>query len=148
MPQVNKVIVKGVTQIDLTEDTVTPNVLEIGYTAHNAAGETIIGISPGGPSKVDKLTTEGLHVYSHDGDAQGELEVVDNITSSQDTQIPSVAALRELSESIDSNYYTKSEIDQLLEGISVYTAGYGIAIDSYVISIADATVFNCGTSEE
>lgn len=124
MPVVNKVIVHGETKIDLTQDTVTPNVLEEGYTAHNAAGETIVGISPGGPSKVDKLTTDGLHVYSHDGETQGELEVSDHITDTDYTQIPSVAAVKELADTISQdleNYYTKQEVDEALDSLSTLT---------------------------
>lgn len=40
---VNKVIYSGQTLIDLTEDTVTPEDLAEGITAHNAAGERITG---------------------------------------------------------------------------------------------------------
>lgn len=40
---VNKVDLNGVTVLDLTSDTVTPETLLIGTTAHNAKGETITG---------------------------------------------------------------------------------------------------------
>lgn len=40
---VNKVIYGSDTLIDLTSDTVTPETLRYGYTAHNKAGELIIG---------------------------------------------------------------------------------------------------------
>ena len=40
---VNKVAVNGAVQLDLTEDTVTPETLLKGATAHNAAGELITG---------------------------------------------------------------------------------------------------------
>lgn len=39
----NKVIYAGETLVDLTEDSVTPSTLAVGVTAHNAAGETIVG---------------------------------------------------------------------------------------------------------
>lgn len=55
---VNKVIAKGQTIIDLTGDTVTPNVLASGFTAHNAAGDPIIGVG-GGITNVDDDTGEG-----------------------------------------------------------------------------------------
>lgn len=45
---VNKVIYSGQTLIDLTEDSVTPETLAEGVTAHNAAGERITGIMAGG----------------------------------------------------------------------------------------------------
>lgn len=40
---VNKLIKDGVTKFDLTSDTVTPETLKSGYTAHNAAGQKITG---------------------------------------------------------------------------------------------------------
>ena len=40
---VNKVIVNGVTKIDLTSDTVTANKILSGYTAHSASGAPIVG---------------------------------------------------------------------------------------------------------
>lgn len=40
---VNKVDINGATVIDLTGDSVTPATLKKGETAHNAAGEQIIG---------------------------------------------------------------------------------------------------------
>ena len=40
---VNKVEINGKTIVDLTKDTVTPENLLSGVTAHNAAGEAIIG---------------------------------------------------------------------------------------------------------
>lgn len=40
---VNKVDLNGETVLDLTEDTVTPETLNKGVTAHNAAGEQITG---------------------------------------------------------------------------------------------------------
>ena len=40
---VNKVEINGETKLDLTQDTVTPESLLFGVTAHNAAGEEITG---------------------------------------------------------------------------------------------------------
>ena len=40
---VNKVSINGTTVLDLTADTVTPETLSTGVTAHNAAGELITG---------------------------------------------------------------------------------------------------------
>ena len=45
---INKVIYGKTTLLDLTADTVTPEHLEQGYTAHNSDGEAITGtLSPG-----------------------------------------------------------------------------------------------------
>lgn len=41
---VNKVIYGGVTLVDLTNDSVTPETLAAGVTAHDAAGDPIVGI--------------------------------------------------------------------------------------------------------
>lgn len=40
---VNKVSINGTTVLDLTGDTITPEALDKGVTAHNAAGEKIVG---------------------------------------------------------------------------------------------------------
>lgn len=45
---VNKVEINGETALDLTADTVTPESLLAGVTAHNAAGESIVGVNNGG----------------------------------------------------------------------------------------------------
>lgn len=44
---VNKVEINGQTAIDLTQDTVTPETLKKGVTAHSASGEKITGTSAG-----------------------------------------------------------------------------------------------------
>lgn len=45
---VNKVEINGETKLDLTQDTVTPENLLSGATAHNAAGERIVGVATAG----------------------------------------------------------------------------------------------------
>lgn len=45
---VNKVEINGKTIIDLTKDTVSPQTLLSGVTAHNAAGEPIVGAATAG----------------------------------------------------------------------------------------------------
>lgn len=40
---VSKVVLGGETLIDLTADTITPDKLLLGVTAHNAKGELIVG---------------------------------------------------------------------------------------------------------
>lgn len=47
---VNKVVVNGVTKLDLTEDTITPDKLTEGYTAHDASGAPITGTMASGDS--------------------------------------------------------------------------------------------------
>ena len=43
---VNKVVVGNEVKVDLTGDTVTPQSLANGITAHNAAGDPIVGTMP------------------------------------------------------------------------------------------------------
>lgn len=51
---VNKIdLSDGTTLIDLTSDTVTPETLLEGYTAHNSAGALIMGIMSAGAQTVD-----------------------------------------------------------------------------------------------
>lgn len=56
---VNKVEVNGETKLDLTQDTVTPENLLSGATAHNAAGERISGaVAPVRYDVAQNLTSE------------------------------------------------------------------------------------------
>ena len=65
---INKVIKKGAVELDLTSDTVTPETLMSGITAHNAAGETIIGTASSGSGgesiETCSLSTGVKHYYS------------------------------------------------------------------------------------
>lgn len=50
MANINKVIVNGVTRLDLTGDSVTADKLIFGYTAHDCSGTLITGTASNGPS--------------------------------------------------------------------------------------------------
>jgi hypothetical protein len=54
---VNRVIYKGETLVDLTGDTVTPETLMAGTTAHAANGEVITGTATGGTGSSIELDT-------------------------------------------------------------------------------------------
>lgn len=56
---VNKVIVNGVTKIDLTGDTVTSDKLLSGYTAHGASGAPITGSCDFDSDTTDATATAG-----------------------------------------------------------------------------------------
>lgn len=56
---VNKVEINGEVKLDLTADTVTPETLLAGATAHNAAGEKITGTADLS-AKQDKITAQGV----------------------------------------------------------------------------------------
>nr|DAR37649.1 MAG TPA: hypothetical protein [Caudoviricetes sp.] len=86
---VNKVVVDGVTKLDLTRDSVTPQTLLAGATAHNAAGEQIEGavtVAPASdtvplaPDDTGNAGTEGKyargdHVHPRDATKQGKITV-------------------------------------------------------------------------
>lgn len=86
---VNKVVVDGVTRLDLTGDSVTPQTLLAGATAHNAAGEHIEGavtVAPASdtvplaPDDTGNAGTEGKyargdHVHPRDATKQGKITV-------------------------------------------------------------------------
>lgn len=57
----NKVVYNGTTLIDLTADTVTPDTLMQGYTAHDKSGALITGTATGGIDG-DNLTYGGAYV--------------------------------------------------------------------------------------
>ena len=56
---VNKVIVNGVTKIDLTGDTVTANKILSGYTAHSSSGAPIVGSCDFDSDTTDATATTG-----------------------------------------------------------------------------------------
>ena len=60
---ISKIILNGVTQIDLTQDTVTANNLIASNTAHGANGEAITGSASQGitPTGTLNITTNGTH---------------------------------------------------------------------------------------
>lgn len=86
---VNKVVVDGVTRLDLTGDSVTPQTLLAGATAHNAAGEQIEGAvtvapasdtAPLAPDDTGNAGTEGKyargdHVHPRDATKQDKIMV-------------------------------------------------------------------------
>lgn len=59
---VNKIIFAGETLIDLTADTVTPDTLLKGATAHSSNGEIITGTFEGGSAteEIDRILAHGL----------------------------------------------------------------------------------------
>ena len=68
---VNKVDINGATVVDLTGDSVTPATLKKGETAHNAAGEQIVGTmeagggsTPGAPGDITFYDYDGTIVTS------------------------------------------------------------------------------------
>ena len=59
---ISKIILNGVTQIDLTSDTVAANNLIAPNTAHGADGEAIVGTASGGSSAWTKVAETSYQV--------------------------------------------------------------------------------------
>ena len=55
---VNKVVYGDTTLVDLTEDTVTPETLAKGVTAHAADGSLIVGVMELTVERIEKLSTD------------------------------------------------------------------------------------------
>ena len=86
----NKVTYGGNTLIDLTEDTVTPDKLLYGYTAHNKAGELITGTAAGEVGQVRTLeelqenwNNEGGFLLSYDPAAGDRTYVLSTVTTNK-----------------------------------------------------------------
>lgn len=62
----NKVSYNGNTLIDLTADTVTPDKLLLGVTAHNAKGEVIVGTL-----NINDLIHHTIRKHAYTGDCVG-----------------------------------------------------------------------------
>lgn len=68
---VNKVVYAGTTLVDLTSDTVTPETLAEGVTAHDASGSIITGTMTAGDTTAYTVyigTTEPTTDIGNDGD--------------------------------------------------------------------------------
>jgi len=69
---VNKVEINGEVKLDLTQDTVTPQSLLQGTTAHNAAGEEIEGVVTV-PTKTSDLTNDSGFLSSNNEGTAGQV---------------------------------------------------------------------------
>lgn len=72
---VNKVEINGQTVLDLTQDTVTPETLKKGVTAHSASGEKIVGTGTDTPVvvKVNAMTADRYQFVDDEGKATLDL---------------------------------------------------------------------------
>ena len=72
----NKIVLKGQTLIDLTSDTVTPDTLAVGATAHDKTGAPIVGTMSGGGGGTGANTKYGATIDTFLGDvnANGVLQ--------------------------------------------------------------------------
>lgn len=87
---VNKVEVDGEVKLDLTQDTVTPETLLSGSTAHNAAGERISGaVAPVRYDVAQDLTSDQKN-QARDNIGAASLDTDGKVPSSQLPEISSV----------------------------------------------------------
>ena len=88
MANANQVIVNGETILDLRSDTVTPETLQKGYTAHDKSGTKITGTLEASsvsvqPSKSVTITSNGTATITPDAgyDAMSSVDVTVNVAS-------------------------------------------------------------------
>jgi hypothetical protein len=82
---INKVTYHGKTLIDLTQDSVTPASLAKGATAHDKAGELIVGTKVDGDLVLVSKTIINNGTYHAGGDnADGYYEVTVNVERGRD----------------------------------------------------------------
>lgn len=81
----NKVVLHETVLIDLTEDTVTADVLLQGYTAHNAGGEVVVGtlmnrlLTPIAYDYIPGYTATGAWIYEDSTNNHTDIyEIVEN----------------------------------------------------------------------
>lgn len=84
----NKISYGGDTLIDLTEDTVTPDKLLVGYTAHDKAGNSITGTAAGEVGRIitldelkENYNNENGFLWSYDSETEGRIYIVSSIIS-------------------------------------------------------------------
>ena len=74
---ISKIILNGVTQIDLTSDTVAANNLISPNTAHGADGEPVVGTASGGGTFADySMAMKALNGFDVETDYNSALEVI------------------------------------------------------------------------
>lgn len=88
---INKVIRKGAVVLDLTSDTVTPETLMSGATAHNAAGDPIVGTASSGIDTSDATATSNDILANKTAYVDGE-KIIGNIPSKSSSDLTSSGA--------------------------------------------------------
>ena len=68
---VNKVVINDEIKIDLTSDTVSPDTLSQGITAHDKSGNVIVGTMEGGSAPSGPWVEYGSYFEQGDNDQSG-----------------------------------------------------------------------------
>ena len=116
---VNKVVYGGETLLDLTGDSVTPETLLAGATAHNAAGKQIEG-AVDLSAKQDKITASGILK----GDGAGGVSAAAAGTD----YIAPAAKLATATK------YLRTKADGTVEGVDLPNAGTGTRGITYLVN--------------
>lgn len=148
---VNKVEVNGETKLDLTQDTVTPENLLSGATAHNAAGERIVGaVAPVRYDVAQDLTSEQKK-QARDNIGAGEKPTAVSVTltaagwnsntKKQTVTVPGVLADTS-KQVIWVTQTTEAAIDAYLEAgiVPVAQAANAVTLRADTVPTADITV--------
>ena len=148
---VNKVEVNGETKLDLTQDTVTPENLLSGATAHNAAGEQISGaVAPVRYDVAQDLTSEQKKQARDNIGAAEKPKAVsvtltvagwDSSTKKQTVTVPGVLADTS-KQVIWVTQTTEAAIDAYLEAgiVPVAQAANAVTLRADTVPTADITV--------
>ena len=80
---VNKVVLGNETLLDLTADTVTPQTLYLGTTAHDASGAAIVGTMSGGGTEAGTVTQDENGFLVLDDDAPSGRVTVEALSVTQ-----------------------------------------------------------------
>ena len=160
---VNKVEVNGETKLDLTQDTVTPETLLAGTTAHNAAGEPITGtaesgsdISLGlsgasaGQSPVVKTVDGEGKPTAWEAAALAKADGSNVPTSAMDAWRTSIAALPgvKVYGKADANGKIKAYTDAACTEEATYVLALGLADYGNALLIYDHKTYQCVGFEE
>lgn len=154
---VNKIVLNksdgAETLIDLTEDTVTPETLEEGITAHNAAGERIVGTSIGTDfvgttaEMQQKLASgelkDGTRVYLSDGGKRGTISdgKVRFEEAAERQNIVSGESLEMLFGKIEKWFTDLTQAANVINGVNQESVGEGV-LDAAVGAYLDGKKFD------
>lgn len=148
MANANQVIVNGKTILDLRSDTVTPETLQKGYTAHDKSGTKITGTLeassvPVQPSKSVTITSNGAITVTPDApyDALKKVDVMVDVASGGANVSYNTVEPNRYSVDLD-NRTAQLDLTGLVAG-SHYICDIvfqGVALDSRNIDITEGTL--------
>ena len=162
-PYINKVVLGNDTLLDLTADTVTPQTLYLGTTAHDASGAAIVGEATGGSMVIRdtedvrggtireitagdvvqgtlNITTNGSYNVAAYADAEVSVSASPNLQSKSKTYTPTESQQTETI-TAGTGYDGLSSVDVTVNAISSSYVGSGVARrDSSNLSASGATV--------